>query len=776
MSGEGMGMALEIVGQSVPRSDGQEKVAGQARYMDAIDLPGMLVGRVLRSTVPHGRLRRVDAEKARRVPGVVAVVTGESLRRDGRLNPYYGPALLDQPVLAIDKVLYVGDPVAAVAAVDEESALEALDLIEVEYEELPAVFEPLDAIAPGAPLLHEGELKPGGLFVDLTDVHPVPGTNICNHYVMKKGDGEAGFRHADIVIEQTFSIPETQHYPLEPHSVLAWVDPSGRIALYANTQQPFIVRAQLADIFQVPPSHIRIMVPYMGGAYGAKCYPKAEPIATVLAWFARRPVKLTFTREEVFLTITKHATVVKMKSGAMRDGTLVARKVECYLGTGAYAEIGPRVSKKMGTNGAGPYRIPHVQMDAYCIYTNKPPAGAFRGYGLPQVTWAFEQQMDTLARELRIDPVEIRLKNLFVDGDTFWYGERLNALGLRECLLKAAAAIRWGEPSQALPGKRRGKGLAIMLKTLTHGASIAFVKVDDDGTAKVLTSTVEMGQGSDTVLAQIAAEELGLPVERVSMAHPDTDFTPFDDKTSGSRSTVAMGKAVLLAAREARERLLELAAEQLEASVHDLEVRRGQVRVRGTDRALDVAQVVRAHFRSKGGTIMGRGEFHTKLAREEFWFAAAGAAEVEVDPETGEVRVLKYVGACDVGKAINPHLCQQQVLGGAVMGLGQTFSEEMVYDHGQLLNPSLINYKLPAFRDLPAQLEVILLETPYSEGPFGAKGVGESAVPPVAAAIGNALVDAIGVRLYELPITAEKVLKALEEAGGAGPVGAGEAR
>jgi carbon-monoxide dehydrogenase large subunit len=550
------------------------------------------------------------------------------------------------------------------------------------------------------------------------------------------------------------------------------VDPGHRITVWATTQNPFVVRTQLANIFKVPVSKVRVIVPYLGGGYGGKVYPKVEPITVALAQKAGRPVRVVLSREEVFYTITKHAAVIRMKTGVKNDGTLVARECEIHLDTGAYAEIGPRVAKKSGYTAAGPYKIPHLKIDSYSVYTNKPPAGAFRGFGVSQSAWAVESQMDIIAAALHMDPLEIRKKNGYDEGDKFVTEETLRAVGLKECLKEVAESIGWEsnrtsdskiKKDSAVGSARRGKGLACMIKaTITPSISCAVVKLNEDASLSLYTGTVEMGQGSETVLAQIAGKELGIPLEKIQVLGVDTDVVPYDLTTSSSRSTFHMGKAVQLAARDILRQLTAIAATEYSVPEEKITCAEGKLRLPETQ--VDYAELMFKRFGMRGGTLVGEGQVKTSTKDEygekstsAFWFLAAGAAEVEVDIDTGKFKLLKYATAVDVGKALNPLGCRQQLAGAAITGIGQAMFEEIAYDNGQLINPNLVDYILPSLGDVPATIDTICVEVPDPTGPFGAKGIGESALIPVAPAIANAIYDAVGIRIKDLPIKAEKV-------------------
>jgi CO/xanthine dehydrogenase Mo-binding subunit len=768
-------MDLTEIGKSYRRLDYQTKVTGRAQYLADMNVSGMCHGKILRSPYAHARIRKIDASKALKVPGVLAVLTRDDILQDEGIEPYYGPVFKDQTIVAVEKVRHVGDPVAAVAALSADAAEAALALIEVDYEELPTVLDVHESLKATATLVHDSVKLPSSGFADLAEIKPVEGTNVCTHFKLNRGDIQKGFADADHIFEDTFTLPATQHSFLETHACIASVEPGGRITVWATTQNPFVVRTQLANIFKVPVSKVRIIVPYLGGGYGGKVYPKVEPITVALAQKAGRPVRIVLSREEVFYTITKHAAVIRMKTGVKNDGTLIARECEIHLDTGAYAEIGPRVAKKSGYTAAGPYRIPNLKIDSYSVYTNKPPAGAFRGFGVSQSAWAVESQMDIIAAALKIDPLELRKKNGYNEGDKFVTEETLRAVGLKQCLDEVATAIGWDSRETRRHGDkekeeniRRGKGIACMIKaTITPSISCAVVKLNEDASLSIYAGTVEMGQGSETVLAQIAGKELGIPLGNIQVLGVDTDVVPYDLTTSSSRSTFHMGKAVQLAAQDLQRQLRQIVAAEYRVPEEKINFADGKIRL--PEAQIDYAEVMFKRFGMQGGTLVGEGQVKTSTKDEfgekstsAFWFLAAGAVEVEVDIDTGKFKLVKYATAVDVGKALNPLGCRQQLAGAAITGIGQAMFEEIAYDNGQLINPNLVDYVLPSLGDMPPVIEPICVEVPDRNGPFGAKGIGESALIPVAPAIANAIYDAVGVRIKDLPIKAEKIYLGLE--------------
>ncbi|TMA08831.1 MAG: xanthine dehydrogenase family protein [Deltaproteobacteria bacterium] len=668
----------------------------------------------------------------------------------------------------MDKVRYAGDPVAAVLAVDEPTADEALRFVDVEYEDLSAVTTIEEAIAPGAPLVHEqwsGQAELRGSSYGAPE--KFKGTNICSYFGYSRGDVGEGFRKSDYVFEDTFRFPKVQHCSLEPHVMVAHFE-EDHLTVWSACQDPFGLRDQLAAIFNLPLSHVRVIVPYVGGGYGGKLYVKAEPIAAALSWKAHRPVKLVMAVSESFKTVTRHPARVRIKSGLLADGRLLARECEIYMNTGAYADAGPRVNQKAGYRTLGPYRIPEVKVDAYCVYTNTVPAGAFRGFGAVQVAWAYESHTDLLAERLGMDPLEFRLKNLLKKGEPYTPGDTPVDCDLKEGLLKVAKALDWKrEPSKP----NTGKGLSLCMKDAggTFKIAGATVKMASDGSVVLLTGTVEIGQGSRTALSQVVAEELSLDLNQISVAQLDTDVTPYDVSTSASSSMTVMGLAVQRAAQDVKKQLLGAASKVLDKKFAALTLKDGKVHSRG-GKAVPYGKIITGYFGSKAGEIIGRGLYRdvkTKRAAlgstTTFWEVGWGGAEVEVDRETGAIHLHKYVSVADVGKAINPVQCEGQDEGGVVFGLGHTLFEQMVYEDGQLLNPNLVDYRVPTFRDLPKEFSSALIENQNGPGPFGSKGMGEGGLLPVASAIADAISKAVGIRFYDLPITPEKVWRALRE-------------
>ncbi len=743
------------VGRSIPRLEANAKVTGRAEYVHNLRLPGMLYGKIFRSTVAHGRIRRIDTSAAQAVEGVHRVITAEDIRKV-IADPHYGPAFHDQPILAIDKVRHVGDPVAVVLASDPHVAEEAAGQIVVEYEELPTVFDEVEAMTSKA-VVHE-ELKPAGTFPDLKHLQGKKNTNIALDYHLRRGDVETAFKTADHVFEHTFRTQQVLHVPLEPFVSIA--DPGdSALTLHTASQSPSFVRIEIARLLGWPENKVRVKVPYLGGGFGAKLYIKLEALVTALALITRRPVKIALTMEEQFYTLTKHAATLRIKSGVAKDGRITARRCEVWWNGGAYADIGPRVTQKSGFTAAGPYDIENVHIDSYALYTNLPPAGALRGFGIPQLVWAYEGHTDMIARALKMDPVEFRRKNLLRNGRPQATGTVMKDAAIDKVLERAAARMDWDKPfERGSSSVRRGRGIAIGFKaSISPTTSVAIVNLYADGSCALYSSTVDMGQGSDTAMAQIVAEVLGIPIETITVVHPDTDVTPYDMATLGSRSTYHMGNAVRRAAEDARDKLMAMARE-----------------VGLSAETTPIPDVFRKKYGMQAGNIVGTGSFiptymptnHDTGQSDNvtpFWMVGATGAEVEVDTETGQVRVTRLVNVADAGAPINPRIVDAQLSGAAIMQLGFTMSEQMTFNAGQCTNASLAAYKIPGLLDIPGVVENETVDSVEQGGPFGAKGVGESGTFGVSPAIANAIEDAVGVRLMSLPLTAEAVYRALRE-------------
>ncbi|MDB5591527.1 xanthine dehydrogenase family protein molybdopterin-binding subunit [Enterovirga sp.] len=755
---------LNVIGRSPQQVDALEKVLGRATFAADISLPRMLHGAVARSPLAHATIRNIDLSAALRVKGVRAVVCGRDV-------PYrYNLPLRDQPFLAIDRVRYVGEPVAAVAAEDLDAAREAASLIRVEYEELPAVLDPAQAMLSGAPLLHPEFNK---YWRDEKLFDPIPNSNVLSHFKLRKGDVEAGFAEADEIFEGTYTSQAFNHGAIEPHAVVAQVELAGQMTLWSCQQSPWFAADDLAIALGWPVHRIRVVTPFIGGGFGAKHGLKAEPPAVALALkTGGRPVKLVMSREEVFTALgVRGAVTVKLRTGVKRDGRLVARTAEVIWDTGAYADVGPLLCRNGSYSSTGPYRIPNQSIDGYCVYTNKVVTSAFRSYGTMEMSFAYESHMDEIARGLQMDPVQIRRQNLLQDGDETATGETPKAVGLVPTLTACASAMEWDKPKA--PG--RGRAIVSTAKSsVAPSGSSSFIQMNDDGTLNVMCSTTEMGQGSRTVMTQLAAEAAGARFEDVHLIASDTAVTPPDRSTSSSRSTFNMGNAIVRAAGDAREQILDKASELLEEPRENLDVRDSAVFVRkDSNRFCSFAQLAGVRPGSNFGPIVGRGSFvpadttafNVKTGEGRritaFWLYSCQGVELEVDPDTGKITLHRVVSAHDTGRTLNPVACEGQIEGGAAIGCSTALFEDLVLDRdGKVLNPNFLDYRMATSCDIPP-IESILIEVPHPEGPYGAKGIGEGPTTGIAAAIANAVEDAIGVRITDLPITPEKILRAL---------------
>jgi CO/xanthine dehydrogenase Mo-binding subunit len=745
------------IGESVPRRDGVAKVTGAARFTSDLVVPGMAHATLVRSPYAHARIVSIDATAARAVPGVVAVVSAADL---GDVNIYYGHALADHPVLADGVARYAGEPVVGVVADDAATAAEAAALVQVAYEPLPVAASVEAALARGAPTIHarEAEERPHRGFEEaLERDHP----NICSSSTQAWGDVDAAFADAALVLDGTYRYPMSYAYAMEPYTAVAeWSE--GALTVWSSCQHPFMVRDDLVRCFSLPLSAVRVVVPYVGGGYGSKSYTKIEPLTASLALRAGRPVKLALSVDESILTTRGDAAVVRIESAFDEDGQLRGRRADILLDSGAYAENSPLVGRKAANRIAGPYRIPAVHVRCRVVYTNTAPASSFRGFGAPQGTLAGESQMDEAAERLGIDPLDIRLRNVVAPGESPWPRARGLDADLHDDLCRVAEALDWWTPPA--PGHGRAIGLSAS-DAGSEPVTTSIVRVSADGSVTVTAGSTEIGQGSSTVLPQIAAAEMGVPLERVHLLQSDTAAVSYDRSTGASRTTTIVGLAIQRAARDAREQLVGWAGEALANGGPVVEVRGG---VRVGDVEHDWGAIVRAWFGGEYGEVVGRGYVRRSGATAEmppFWEIGCVGVEVSVDEETGRIRVERLVTLGDVGRAINPQLAESQDVGAATMGLGMALSEELVYtEDGSLLNGSLVEYRVPRAGDIPP-FTTLLAERGDGVGVYGAKGGGEGALNPVAAAIANAVRRATGVRLRQAPFTPERVWQALREAG-----------
>jgi len=747
---------LNVVGRPLPRPDVVPKVTGAARYTDDYMFPNMLYGATLRSKHPHALIKRIDTTRARALPGVVAVITHKDV--PGKKN--HGLVIPDWPALCYDKVRYVGDAVAVVAAEAPEIAQQALSLIDVEYEPLPVVDTPQRALQPDAPKVHESG-------------------NLLKHIKVRRGDVVQGFAQADVIVERTYHTAFTDHAFLEPECSIGRPTQDGRIEVYVGSQIPYQDRSQVAACLDVPEDRVRIIGALIGGGFGGKEDIMGQIHVALLAKITGRPVKILYSRHESLITHPKrHATTIRVKIGAKRNGHIVATEAELWGDTGAYASLGEKVLTRATTHAAGPYDVPNVKIDCYATYTNNPPAGAFRGFGVTQSCFAVESTLDELARELDMDAIELRRVNALRVGSTTNTGQLLReSVGLLECLDKVEKEI--GEPSEGSEtfGRfKRAWGLACAYKNTGLGGGApdkagAEIEVYTDGHAEIRTSSAELGQGLPAVLAAVAAEELGLPYERVSVLLSDTDLTPNGGPTTASRQTFVSGNAARRASAQMRGILAQVAAERLDAPPERVEFANGQVCIRrdGISEPCATFGDVVQWAQDEGRPIRLTYEYEAPKTQPlgtggdmHFAFSyAVQAALVEVDTETGEVKVLKVVAAHDIGRAINPLTLEGQIEGGIVMGLGNALTEEYIVENGVPYTQWFSRYKMPSIRHTP-EIVSFIVEDPAAEGPFGAKGVGEVASIPTTPAITNAIYNAVGVRVHTLPVDQDSLLRAIK--------------
>lgn len=762
-----------IVGKRLPRIDGIPKATGDSVYAADIWKPGCLYGCILRSPYPHARIRQIETSRAERAQGVQGVFTAKNSP-----NVPYGLWINDETLFAVDKVRYVGDEVAAVVATDEDTAREALNLIDVDYEEIPAVLDPEEALLSDAPLVHDNFAQYQVNF----ESDGREGNRVCR-LGYDYGDLENGWVQAAEVIENRFQTHS--HHPtyLETHAALADVDSKNNITVHLTTQSVYGSQELIAAILGISLSKVRVIGTTVGGGFGGK-KPRIEHYAAVMACALQKPVRITLTREEdLATTFRRHPSIAHVRSGVKQDGTITAWDLRMIMDTGAYADHGPSIAGLCAFHSRGPYRIPNVHIEVSAVYTNQSISGAFRGYGNPQAAYAVESQMDAIARKLEIDPIELRRKNAMVPGDPMVNGQCYPDVCLRETLDQASSAISWSQSGPnsvdvvCRPGKKRGFGVACGSHPTGGMGSSAVIKMMSDGTIQVLTGIIEIGPGEYTVAAQIAAETIGVPYEKVRVIGADTDATPFDFYTAASRATLNVGNSVYRAAEDVRKEILQRAAEMLEANPLDLEMGKERVFITGTpERSLSYAEVAKAANLFRDGPVVGKGSYAVDVPPILPGFGQSGAppedfathayvthiAEVEVDEETGEVEILRLVCSHDIGQAINRSGLEGQIEGGVAQGFGYALVEEMVFEDGVLVNGTMVDYKIPNILDVPP-LEYHFVEKGDKAGPYGAKGVGEAVLVPTAPAIANAVCDAIGVRVTDLPITAEKVLLALNQ-------------
>ena len=733
---------FKVLEKSYPRVDAREKVTGHATYASNVYLPEMLMCKLLSSTRAHARIARIDTSKAEQHPGVRAVITG----KDFPDIQFGSGALKDRYIMARDEVYYIGEPIAAVAADDEVTAEEALELIEVEYEDLPTVINPLDAIKPDAPAVHSDLANFEGYGFAM-------GNNVSALLDADRGDVDQAFQEADLVIEETYRSQGINQGFLEPMACIANVEPNGRLTVWASTQGPYQIRSQLSAVLDIPLSSIRVIPMELGGGFGAKLRLAFEGFAALLAMKTGRPVKLINTREEVFTLNGPRLPVTNyVKTGVMNDGKIIAREGYTIFDVGAYLGAGP--NSGIG-HGLGAYDIPNFRLRSFGVYTNKIYVGSYRASGVADMTFAVESHMDTIAHRLGMDPMELRQKNALKEGDVSVSGARVPRNGLMETL--QVVKDRLGLPKKLEDG--RGVGIALCEWRSGSGPSTASISVNEDGTVSLLTGSVDIS-GSDTGLAAITAETLGVDMDQVIVAKRDTDLAPFTGPSGGSRITYSQGKAVQMAAEDARDKLVALAAERFGVPADALACEDGRVYVLDNPpQSMTLGQLAGASLTSRGGPIIGLASLSSMPYNPVF---AAQGVEVLVDRQTGQVKVTKYIQAQDVGVALNPMAASGQLEGGAVQGIGRALTEDMRIDPetGAVLTSSLSTYLMPLAIDLP-EMETVMISVPSDDGPFGARGVAEPPGFGPPAAIANAIYDAVGIRIRELPLSGERVLAAL---------------
>ncbi len=768
-----------VIGKRLPRLDSIGKVTGDTKYTDDMLLPGMLYGKILRSPYSHARIIKIDTAKAERLPGVRAVITGKDISDipHGLLRIKGAPPFFrDKYAIAKEKVRYIGDEVAAVAAIDEDIAMDALDLIEVEYEVLPAVFDPIEALKPGAPKVHDKYAETEG--------------NLSTSTNFSFGDIEKGFAESDLVLEDHFEMQFVCHTPLEPHSVIADFSHSGDVTLWLSTQVPFLDQVVVAETLEVPVSRVRVIKPPVGGGFGGKADTHSLfPIAALLSKKSGKPVKIIHTREEELVcTSRRHPVIVDHKTGVKKDGKIMAVESKFITDGGAYMSYGWASIYLHGILQFGPYYLDNYKYDGFRAYTNNPYSGAQRGHGGIQARFVVESMMDMIAEKLNLDPLEIRKKNGLKRGVITKNKFNIRSCGHVESIDKSTEEIGWKDKWKKLPD---GKGVGIACNFYCSGGALSFfiddypshsgvnISAEEDGAFTVFTGSSDVGQGSETTCAQIAAETLGVGIDKIKIVAADTGITPVDFGTYSSRVTMFAGNATKNAAIQMKQKLLETAAEALEAHAGDLEAREGKIYVKGSpDKGITVTDTIKTYFRVKKEPLTAHGHYNppsdiADVVRFDtgevnltpaFSFGAY-TTEVDVDKETGVVKILKIAAAHDCGFAINPMAVEGQIEGCVSMSLGQAFTEDFRVEQGCSMTNSLLDYKLPTAADMPP-VKSIIVESIDTEGPFGAKESSEGPTTPTMPAIANAIYDAIGVRIKTMPITPEKVLRALEKKGG----------
>ncbi len=770
---------FSIIGTSPPRVDALEKVTGRAMFTADDKAAGMLYLKAVRSPHPHARIISIDTSEAEKLPGVRGVVKPEDVP-DKRT----GVCLLDRYLLPRDNIVrFVGEPIVLVAADTVEIAEEAIELVRVEYEELPAVFDPEEAIKKDTPVIihperarYTYELMPRYPQILDPDV-----ANLQNMAMLRTGDVEKGFKEADLIVENRYYCESVQPCPIEPHIIDAWIEPDGTVTIRSSRQGLFLLRSELARFFNIPISKVRVIAPYCGGGFGSKVSRFPEHPIVVAAMKIGKPVRIEYSRADDLITGGRRpAVVIYLKHGVKRDGTLTALEARIIIDGGAYGAEQMAFIPRIPTSAlTASYRIPNVKIDSYGIYTNLPPSTTMRGVESPESLWAAEQQMDIIAEKLGIDPVELRRRNILSEGEINAMGETIQSTGLRECLDKAVGWIKLAEKPKLEGNWVEGKGIAVGAEIIARGyTATSVIKVQPDGYIDAYYGAAEMGQGASTMVAQIAAEEFRVPLSRVRLHRGDTKFAPFDWGNYGSRTTTSTGNAVIRACQDAKKQIFQLAGAKMGLTPIDLDISNGKIYWKSLPSTYIMIGDLFSPlgFVKEIGEIVGRGEctlsappiLDIKTGHfEKFadYSYGAFAAKVAVNLETGEVRVLEAVNVLDMGQPINVKMCEQQIESGTGMGISTALYEALKFDKGRLLNADLVNYKIASIAEIPGMAAVasLMAPVPLEEGPYGAKGFAEMVMTPVAAALGNAVCNAIGVRVYDLPLSRERVLTAIKE-------------
>ncbi len=771
----------QVIGADLPRNDVIEKITGSAVYTDDVQFGNkLLYARAVRSPHPHALIKKVDTSKAEALPGVKAVVSGKDFPE--RTGLY----LKDKTIFATDRVRFIGEPVAAVAAVSEDIARKACDLIEVEYELLEPVFDAEFGASDKAPLIHPDM----GSYEYPNFIFPKPGTNISNHFKIRRGNCAEAWDKCAHIVERTYRIPHIQHVPIETHVAIAQMDDKGKITLWASSQSPFAQRNLIAKSLHMPQSDIRVIAPLVGGGFGSKAGITMENIPVALATKVKGwPIKMVLTREEEFYTnFVRQGLITHVKVGCDKDGNILALKNVMYWDGGASTEYGVNVTRAGGYSSSGPYDVPNVETDSICVYTNHPIGGAYRGFGMSELHTGIDQAIDELAEKAGFDKVTFLKKNAVSEGDILATGMTMHANGIQQCIDNVAKSIEFSKKEEPTAADRlRGKGIAIMWKAPAmppNPGSSAWVELSEDGKATVGLGGQEIGQGTFTVMAQIAAASLGVKYEDVKIAGPvDTQYSPYEWQTVASRLTWSMGNAVRAAATDARKQILDMVAEAWHENPEDLDIVNGMVVSYKSEQETSLQNIVIYGLPKEndqgwvGGPIVGRGSFMptyvTGLDPETgqgpravvHYTVGCEGLDIEIEKNTGKIHVIKAAAAFDVGKAINPALVKAQVEGGFVQGLSSAMFEEIRLRQGVMTNPSFVDYRIATTADTAFKLETPYVEVPQDDGPYGARGVGEHPMVPTIAALGNAIYAATGVRLVGPPFSAEKIYLALLDEG-----------